>query len=91
MIRGEFRYLLSCLSCLSYKVFPLTLPNQKCNQNNANSLALLVRHTKKGGESISSSIGYCFDPDGKIEFSAINVSDFQERDCSHYSFICEYT
>lgn len=46
---------------------------------------------KKGGESFSSSIGYCFDPDGKVEFSAINVSDFQKSDCFDYSFICEYT
>ena len=60
-------------------------PSKQCGE--LISVACAAR--KKGGESFSTSIGYRFDPDRKIEFSAINMSDFQKSDCFDYSFIRE--
>lgn len=53
--------------------------SQKHLQNNGNSISVASVVHRKGGERFSTSEGYFFDPYCKIEFCAINLSDFQKE------------
>ena len=53
--------------------------NQKHRRNNGNSISVASAVRRKGGERFSTSEGYFFDPYFKIEFCAINLSDFQKE------------